>query len=254
MTDGGSSIRPEAIPRHIAVIMDGNGRWAEERGLPRTDGHRAGVDAVRKIVRAARDIGVPWLTLFAFSTENWERPKYEVDELMKLPEEYFETELPDAIQNGIRIQMIGHRARLPAHVLATLDDAIQATRGNAAMHLTFALSYGGRGEIVEAVRRLLKDRDLGKLDPDSLDEKRFAQYLDDPELPDVDLLIRTGSERRISNFLLWQLAYAEIHVSDAMWPDFGREDLEAAILDYQSRERRYGRTSAQVRGEGGSAR
>jgi undecaprenyl diphosphate synthase len=254
LTGGGGGIRPEAIPRHIAVIMDGNGRWAEERGLPRTDGHRAGVDAVRRIVRAARDIGVPWLTLFAFSTENWQRPKDEVDLLMKLPEEFFATELPDAIQNGVRIQMIGNRARLPAHVVATLDEAIGATRGNGTMHLTFALSYGGRGEIVEAVRRLLRDRDLGQLDPDSLDEKRFAQYLDDPELPDVDLLIRTGSERRISNFLLWQLAYAEIHVSDAMWPDFDREDLEAAILDYQSRERRYGRTSAQVRGEGGSAR
>jgi undecaprenyl diphosphate synthase len=250
---GEGSIRPEAIPRHIAVIMDGNGRWAEERGLARTDGHHAGVDAVRKIVRAARDLGVSWLTLFAFSSENWNRPKLEVDELMTLPEEFFESELPDAIENGIRIQMIGNRARLPVHVLATLDRAIQATCENAAMRLTFALSYGGRGEIVEAVRRLLKDHDLDKLDPDSLDEKRFAQYLDDPELPDVDLLVRTGSERRISNFLLWQLAYAEIHVTDVMWPDFTREDLEAAILDYQSRERRYGRISAQVRGEGGSA-
>ena len=134
-----------------------------------------------------------------------------------------------------------------------LDDAIEATRENASMRLTFALSYGGRGEIVAAVRRLLKDCDRGKLDPDSLDEKRFAQYLDHPELPDVDLLIRTGGERRVSNFLLWQLAYAEIHVTDVMWPDFTREDLEAAILDYQSRERRYGRISAQVRGEGGNA-
>jgi undecaprenyl diphosphate synthase len=249
---GEDSIRPEAIPRHVAVIMDGNGRWAEERGLARSDGHHAGVDAVRTIVRAARDLGVSWLTLFAFSSENWNRPQPEVDELMTLPEEFFESELPDAIENGIRIQMIGNRARLPVHVLATLDRAIQATCENAAMRLTFALSYGGRGEIVEAVRRLLKDHDLDKLDPDSLDEKRFAQYLDDPELPDVDLLVRTGSERRISNFLLWQLAYAEIHVTDVMWPDFTREDLEAAILDYQSRERRYGRISAQVRGEGGS--
>jgi undecaprenyl diphosphate synthase len=250
---GEDSIRPEAIPRHIAVIMDGNGRWAEERGLARTDGHHAGVDAVRKIVRAARDLGVSWLTLFAFSSENWNRPRSEVNELMKLPEEFFESELPDAIENGIRIQMIGNRDRLPAHVLATLDDAIEATRANSSMRLTFALSYGGRGEIVAAVRRLLKDCDLGKVDPDSLDEKRFAQYLDDPELPDVDLLIRTGGERRISNFLLWQLAYAEILVTDLMWPDFDREDLEAAILDYQSRERRYGQISAQVRGEGGSA-
>jgi undecaprenyl diphosphate synthase len=250
---GEGSIRSEAIPRHIAVIMDGNGRWAEERGLARTEGHRAGVDAVRKIVRAARDLGVSWLTLFAFSSENWSRPQSEVDELMKLPEEFFESELPDAIENGIRIRMIGNRARLPDHVLATLDEAIEATRGNTSMHLFFALSYGGRGEIVEAARGLIKDHDLGKVDPDSLDEKLFAQYLDEPELPDVDLLIRTGSERRISNFLLWQLAYAEIHVTDVMWPDFTREDLETAILDYQSRERRYGRISSQVRGEGGNA-
>ena len=250
---GEGSIRPEAIPRHIAVIMDGNGRWAEERGLARTDGHHAGVDAVRKIVRAARDLGVSWLTLFAFSSENWNRPRSEVDELMKLPEEFFESELPDAIENGIRIQMIGNRDRLPAHVLATLDEAIEATRENSSMRLTFALSYGGRGEIVGAARRLLKDHALGKVDPDSLDEKRFARYLDDPEMPDVDLLIRTGNERRVSNFLLWQLAYAEIHVTDLMWPDFDRQDLEAAILDFQSRERRYGRISAQVRGDGGSA-
>jgi undecaprenyl diphosphate synthase len=250
---GEGSIRSEAIPRHIAVIMDGNGRWAEERGLARTDGHHAGVDTVRKIVRAARDLGVSWLTLFAFSSENWNRPKLEVDELMKLPEEFFESELPDAIENGIRIRMIGNRDRLPSHVLSTLDEAIEATRDNSSMRLTFALSYGGRGEIVAAARRLLKAHQLGKVDLDALDEDQFARYLDDPEMPDVDLLIRTGNERRVSNFLLWQLAYAEIHVTDLMWPDFDREDLEAAILDYQSRERRYGRISAQVRGEGGSS-
>jgi undecaprenyl diphosphate synthase len=250
---GEGSIRPEAIPRHIAVIMDGNGRWAEERGLARTEGHRAGVDSVRTIVRAARDLGVSWLTLFAFSSENWNRPRPEVDELMKLPEEFFASELPDAIKNGIRIQMIGNRTRLPAHVLATLDEAIEATRANSSMRLMFALSYGGRGEIVQAARRLIRDHELGKVDVDSLDEERFGQYLDDPDMPDVDLLIRTGCERRISNFLLWQLAYAEIYVTDVMWPDFTREDLETAILDYQSRERRYGQISAQVRGDGGSA-
>jgi undecaprenyl diphosphate synthase len=209
------------------------------------------VEAVRKIVRAARDLGVSWLTLFAFSSENWNRPQSEVEELMKLPEEFFRSELPEAIENGIRIQVIGNRARLPAHVLDTLGEAIGATRANTTMRLVFALSYGGRGEIVEAARRLLRDHEVGKVDPDTLDEKAFAQYLDDPELPDVDLLIRTGSERRISNFLLWQLAYAEIYVTDVMWPDFDRSDLEAAILDYQSRERRYGRISAQVREEGG---
>ena len=146
------SIRPDAIPRHVAVIMDGNGRWAQERGLERTEGHRAGVDAVRKIVRDARDLGVSWLTLFAFSSENWNRPQAEVDELMKLPEEFFASELPDAIENGIRIEMIGDRHRLPVHVLNTLDEAIDATRHNSSMRLTFALSYGGRGEIVAAAR------------------------------------------------------------------------------------------------------
>lgn len=241
---GEGSIRPEAIPRHIAVIMDGNGRWAEERGLARTDGHHAGVDAVRRIVRAARDLGVSWLTLFAFSSENWNRPKLEVDELMTLPEEFFESELPDAIENGIRIRMVGNRLRLPAHVLATMDEAIDATQENATMRLTFALSYGGRGEIVEAARRLLRDHDLEKVDPDSLDEKRFAQYLDDPEMPDVDLLIRTGGERRISNFLLWQLAYSELLFTDIPWPEFRREQLFDAIQEFQDRERRFGGVDA----------
>jgi len=236
------------VPRHVAIIMDGNGRWAEGRGLERSAGHRAGLDAVREVVRAARDLGVGWLTLYAFSSENWNRPKAEVDLLMKLPEEFFETELPEVIERGVRIQMIGRPDRLPPNVRRVLTDAMERTRDGQGMRLVFALSYGGRGEIVDAARRLLRDHEQGRIDPDALDEKTFAAHLDDPDLPDVDLLIRTGSEQRISNFLLWQSAYAELYMSDLMWPDFGRRELEAAIAEFQSRERRFGRTSAQVRG------
>jgi undecaprenyl diphosphate synthase len=235
------------MPAHVAVIMDGNGRWAERRGLPRSDGHRAGMETVRSTVRAARELGVRWLTLYAFSSENWSRPKAEVDLLMRLPEEFFEKELPEAIEKNVRILAIGRRERLPAGVRRSLEDAIARTAGNTGMRLVFALSYGGRGELVDAAKRLLRDADLGRITPEALTEKLFAQYLDEPELPDVDLLIRTGGEQRVSNFLLWQIAYAEIVTRDAMWPDFGRAELEAAIAEYQGRERRFGLTSAQVR-------
>lgn len=232
--------------KHVAVIMDGNGRWAEAQGLPRSDGHRAGVDAVREIVRSADDLGIGFLTLYAFSTENWNRPKAEVDLLMKLPEEFFEQELPEVIERGCRIRMIGQRDRLPPNVRRSLENAIDRTQDGTGMQLVFALSYGGRGEIVEAVRRVVRDHEVGRIDVESLDEKLFATYLDEPELPDVDLLIRTGGESRVSNFLLWQIAYAEMHVSACMWPDFRRPQLEAAIADYHARERRFGKTSAQV--------
>ena len=231
--------------------MDGNGRWAEQRGLERGAGHRAGVEAVRGVVRAAEELGIGWLTLYAFSSENWNRPKAEVDLLMKLPQEFFETELPEVIRRNVRILAIGRQDRLPGAVRRSLDDAISRTAGNTGMRLVFALSYGGRGEIVEAARRLLRDHELGRFDGESLDEKTFAAYLDEPELPDVDLLIRTGGERRISNFLLWQSAYAELVLSDVLWPDFGRAELEASLADYAGRERRFGRTSAQVRSGGG---
>ncbi len=246
-------IRPDRLPRHVAVIMDGNGRWAESRGLERGEGHRAGVRSVREVVRAAHELGIPWLTLFAFSSENWSRPKSEVELLMKLPAEYFESELPEVIEKGIRIGSIGRRDRLPPGVRASLEDAIHRTRRSDGMRLCFALSYGGRAELVDATRRILRDHEVGRVDAEALDEKTFTAYLDDPEMPDVDLLIRTGAEYRISNFLLWQAAYAEIVFSDVMWPDFERKDLEGAILEYQSRERRYGLTSAQVRSGRGSA-
>ena len=242
-----SDLRSQRLPKHVAIIMDGNGRWAERRGLERSAGHRAGVDAVRAVVRGAEELGIGWLTLYAFSSENWSRPKAEVDLLMKLPEEYFEAELPEVMRRNVRILAIGRHDRLPAAVKASLAEAISRTQANTGMRLVFALSYGGRGELVEAARRLLRDHELGRVEPEALDEKGFAAYLDEPELPDVDLMIRTGGERRISNFLLWQSAYAELLLSDALWPDFGKAELEAALRDYAGRERRFGRTSAQVR-------
>jgi undecaprenyl diphosphate synthase len=227
--------------------MDGNGRWAESRGLPRTEGHRAGMESVREIVRASRELGVGWLTLYAFSSENWNRPKSEVDYLMRLPGQFFEKELPEAIENNVRILAIGKLDRLPPGVRASLERAIARTAHCTGMRLVFALSYGGRLELVEAARRMLRDADLGRVTPEALTEKVFAQYLDEPDMPDVDLLIRTGGEQRVSNFLLWQIAYAEIVTTRAMWPDFGRAELETAIAEYRRRERRFGLTSAQVR-------
>ena len=193
-----TTLPAERAPAHVAVIMDGNGRWAERRGLPRSDGHRAGMETVRTTVRAAQELGVRWLTLYAFSSENWNRPKSEVDLLMRLPQEFFEKELPEAIAKNVRILAIGRRDRLPPGVRQSLDDAISRTAHCTGMRLVFALSYGGRGEILDAVRRLLRDHDLGRVAPEALTEKAFAQYLDEPELPDVDLLIRTGGEQRVS--------------------------------------------------------
>ncbi|HTY19695.1 MAG TPA: isoprenyl transferase [Myxococcota bacterium] len=240
-------IRSDALPRHVAVIMDGNGRWAERRGLDRIEGHRAGIEAVRAVVRAAHELGVRQLTLYAFSTENWSRPRGEVDELMRLLERYLESELEEVERNRIRVRAIGRLERLPDAARAKLDEALRRTRDNDEMDLVFALSYGGRTEIVDAARRLARDVEQGKLDPEAIDEKLFASCLYDPELSEPDLLIRTGGESRVSNFLLWQIAYAEIHVTEVMWPDFRKGDLVEAILAYQGRERRYGLTSAQVR-------
>jgi len=239
-------IRAETIPRHVAVIMDGNGRWAERRGLDRVLGHRAGIEALRATVRAAHELGVRFLTLYAFSTENWSRPKGEVDALMGLLEHYLAAELEELDRNGIRLRAIGRLDRLPEVTRVKLEEALERTRDNSEMTVVFALSYGGRTEIADAARKLARDVESGKLDPEQIDEKTFAAYLYDPELPDPDLLIRTGGEARVSNFLLWQIAYAELHVTEVMWPDFRKNDLVEAVLDYQQRERRYGLTSAQV--------
>ena len=243
-------IRAETIPRHVAVIMDGNGRWAERRGLDRVQGHRAGIEAVRATVRAAHELGVRFLTLYAFSTENWSRPKGEVEALMGLLEHYLVAELEELDRNGIRLRAIGRLDRLPEVARLKLKEALERTRDNSEMTVVFALSYGGRSEIADAARKLARDVASGKLDPEQIDEKIFAAYLYDPELPDPDLLIRTGGEARVSNFLLWQIAYAELHVTEVMWPDFRKNDLVEAVLDYQQRERRYGLTSAQVQSGG----
>ena len=243
-------LRPESIPRHVAIIMDGNGRWAERRGISRLLGHRAGLDAVRAVVRSAHELGVRYLTLYAFSLENWNRPKPEVDELMRLLERYLDSEIDEVDRNGIQVRSIGRSERLGVAVRERVKQAEERTRGNREMVLVFALSYGGRAEIVDAARKLLRDAELGKVDPERLDEKTFAAYLYDPEIPDPDLLIRTGSESRVSNFLLWQIAYTEIYSTDVMWPDFRKSHLVEALLDYQARERRFGLTSAQVRGGG----
>lgn len=240
-------IRAEAIPRHVAIIMDGNGRWAVRRGLDRIQGHRAGIESVRAVVRAAHELGVQMLTLYAFSTENWSRPKGEVDALMGLLEHYLDAEVEDLHRNGIRLRAMGRLERLPDVVRAKLDEAVARTRDNAEMTVVFALSYGGRTEIVDAARKLARDVEQGKLDAESIDEKLFASYLYEPDAPDPDLLIRTGGDARVSNFLLWQIAYAELHVTDVMWPDFRKSHLVQAIGEFQQRERRYGLTSAQVR-------
>jgi undecaprenyl diphosphate synthase len=237
------------MPRHVAIIMDGNGRWAERRGLSRIEGHREGLESVRAVVRAAGDLGVDYLTLYAFSLENWNRPQAEVTELMRLVEDYLDTELEEVMHNDIEVRTIGRPDRLPPSVRDRVEDAVKRTHGNRAMTLVFALSYSGRAEIVDAARRLARDADLGKVDPERIDEKTFAAYLYDPELPDPDLLIRTGAESRVSNFLLWQIAYSEIHVTGVMWPDFREDNLRRAIHDYQSRERRFGLTSEQVQRE-----
>ena len=201
-------------------------------------------------MRAAGDLGIEVLTLYAFSLENWNRPQAEVAELMRLLEHYLEVELPEVVRNDIEVRAIGRLDRLPPSVRRRVDEAIQKSRGGRAMRLVFALSYGGRAEIVDAARKLVRDAERGSVDPEAIDEKTFAAYLYDPELPDPDLLIRTGAESRVSNFLLWQIAYTELFTTDVMWPDFRAEHLRLALRDYRARERRFGLTSAQVRGGG----
>jgi undecaprenyl diphosphate synthase len=243
-----TGLKPERMPRHVAIIMDGNGRWAESRGISRVEGHRQGLEACRAVVRSAGDLGIDFLTLYAFSLENWNRPRAEVRALMRLLETYLEEELAEVMRNGIRVRVIGRSERLPPSVRTRVEEAVENTRENREMTLIFALSYGGRAEIVDAARRIARDAEEGKLDPDRIDDKVFASYLYAPDVPDPDLLIRTGAELRVSNFLLWQIAYTEIYTTDVMWPDFDKHHLVEAIRDYQSRERRFGMTSAQVSG------
>jgi undecaprenyl diphosphate synthase len=244
-----SKLDPEKIPRHVAIIPDGNGRWAEARNLPRNEGHRKGVENVREIVRACSELGVRMLTLYAFSQENWDRPRDEVKAIMRLLRRYLRSEAKELIENGIRVGAIGRLDQLDSGVQRDLERLIRRTEQNDQMRVTFALSYSGRTEIVDAVRQIVRAVESGCLDPDAIDEKCVESHLYARDLPDPDLLIRTGHESRISNFLLWQLAYTELYVSESLWPDFGKPELVEALLAYQNRERRFGRTSAQLRRE-----
>jgi undecaprenyl diphosphate synthase len=239
-------LQSDALPRHVAIIMDGNGRWAERRGLSRVEGHHAGLESVRATVRAAHELGIKILTLYAFSAENWNRPKGEVDALMSLLERYIDSEVDEVDRNGIQVRAMGRLEEVPARVREKLGEAIERTRRNDQMVLCFALSYGGRQEIVDAARKLAREVEAGKLGAEAIDEKSFAACLYQPDLPDPDLLIRTGAEHRVSNFLLWQIAYAEIHVTDVMWPDFRKGNLVDALLDFQRRERRFGLVPTQL--------
>jgi len=229
-----------APPAHIAIIMDGNGRWARQRGLPRTAGHRQGAEAARRAVEGAIEAGVSYLTLFSFSSENWSRPASEVQELMGLLKRYLQSEIAELHKNGVRLKVIGDRARLTDDITSLIEEGEERTRHNDKLCLTMALSYGGRQEIVDTARRLAQAAVAGEIDPAAIDEAQFAARLFTHDLPDPDLLIRTSGEQRISNFLLWQLAYSELVFVDTLWPDFTADHLGAAIREYQRRDRRYG--------------
>ncbi|MCD6560367.1 MAG: isoprenyl transferase [Deltaproteobacteria bacterium] len=235
-------IDPKRIPRHVAIIMDGNGRWAKKRGLNRIKGHQKGADAVKEIVQTSNEIGVSWLTLYAFSEENWKRPKTEVKLLMNLLKKYLKRELKEMLDNGIRLQAIGRIEKLPAGTREILLDSIEKTASNNKMVLTLALSYGGKQEIVDAVKKIGKQIEKGEITSNDISEKTITRYLYDAGMPEPDLLIRTSGEYRISNFLLWQIAYTEIYITPILWPDFNRKEYLQAIEDYRKRERRFGGT------------
>jgi len=236
----------DKLPRHVAIIMDGNGRWAKKRGFDRIAGHRNGIQSVRDVVRTSRELGIRWLTLYAFSEENWKRPRYEIKALMSLLNRYLKDELKEMLDNGIRLACIGQTEKLPPEVQRILWQTIERTAHNKEMTLTLALSYGGRQEIVGAVRNMLKDIEKNTLNVKQITEERLSKYLYTSDIPDPDLLIRTSGEHRISNFLLWQIAYTEIFVTPTLWPDFHRERYLEALLDYQKRERRFGSTGEQI--------
>lgn len=242
--------RSGGIPTHIAIIMDGNGRWAKRRGLPRVAGHREGVKSVRDVVEACAQLGVKYLTLFAFSTENWRRPKEEIDTLMKLLIKTLRSETEKLHKNDIKLMAIGDIDSLPKEVRQELKEAMEKTKNNKRMVLNLALSYSGRWEIIEAVKEIARDVKKGKVKIEEIDDKLFSNYLKTAGIPDPDLLIRTSGELRISNFLLWQIAYTELYITDCLWPDFRRKHLYEAIRDYQRRERRFGMTSEQIKKKG----
>jgi len=231
----------KVIPRHVAIVMDGNGRWAEQRDLPRMAGHAAGIDVVREIVRACGEIGIEYLSLFTFSSENWQRPSTEVRFLMRLLRDTIRREVDELMRNNVRLSAVGRLGDLPSEVRSELEDALKRTSENTGLNLVLALSYGGRNEILDAVRMIIQETKAGKLSPSDIDEKTFRSYLYSPDLPDPDLLIRTGGEMRLSNFFLWQIFYTELWVTPVLWPDFRREDLLLALQDYRERERRFGK-------------
>jgi len=240
-------IDPHFLPRHIAIVMDGNGRWAEKRNKPRLFGHKIGADSVRDIVEISREIGIEILTLYAFSSENWNRPANEVSGLMSILKTYLTSELSRMLKNDIRLTCIGDMSMLPDGVRVVLQESIHQTSGNKSLTLNLALSYGSRNELVRAVQ-LLADKCLrGEISPHEIDIQTISNHLYTAGMTDPDLLIRTGGEARLSNFLLWQASYAEIYFTDVMWPDFRRKSFLEAIVDYQSRERRFGKTGEQLR-------
>ncbi|MBO9592320.1 MAG: isoprenyl transferase [Niabella sp.] len=246
MSDLAQQIDKNRLPRHIAIIMDGNGRWAQEQGQDRLFGHYHGVESVRNIVEGAAELGIEYLTLYAFSTENWDRPEYEVVGLMELLVSTIRKEAEVLHRNKIRLHVIGDMSMMPDNARKELNEALEMTAGNTGLNLIMALSYSGRWELLNAVKQVARDVRDGRLDVEAISQEVLQQYLCTRAFPDPELMIRTSGEYRISNFLLYQLAYAELYFTDVRWPDFRKENLYAAIIDYQSRERRFGKTSAQV--------
>ena len=241
-----TQIQKDRIPKHIAVIMDGNGRWAKKQGKMRVLGHNAGVESVRDVLEAAGEIGVEYLTLYAFSIENWNRPKFEVDSLMSLLIRTLKKEIELLMKKNVQFLSIGDHNLLPGNARKNLEECIDITKNNTGIRLIVALSYGSRTEITNAAKRIAQDVAIGKLDPEKVNQELFADYLYTASIPDPELLIRTSGEYRISNYLLWQIAYTELYFTDTLWPDFRREDFFRAIIDYQGRERRFGKISEQV--------
>lgn len=237
------------LPKHVAVIMDGNGRWAVEKNMPRIAGHKAGMESVRDIVKASSQLGIKYLTLYAFSIENWKRPATEVMGLMGILEQYLRSEIDELHKNGVRLRTIGKLNSLPKVVQKLLKESIDITAENTGLNLTLALSYSGRWDIVRAVQMIGLDVRRGKISPEDISEDLFSSYLQTSELPDADFMIRTSGEMRLSNFLLWEVAYGEIYISNKYWPEFRREDLYLAMHNYMNRERRYGKTSLQLQNE-----
>ncbi|HTC17968.1 MAG TPA: isoprenyl transferase [Stellaceae bacterium] len=235
-----------APPAHVAIIMDGNGRWAKARGLPRIAGHKNGAEAVRRAVAASVELRIKYLTLFGFSSENWKRPSGEIDDLMGLLRHYLRGEIAELHKNGVRVRVIGAWDKLAPDIVTLIGNAENLTRGNDRLHLSIALNYGGRAEIARAARAIAEAAASGALTPEQVDEACFSRHLFTSDIPDPDLLIRTSGEQRISNFLLWQSAYAELVFTETLWPDFARDDLEQALRDYHGRERRYGASVGSV--------